>query len=100
MDVWSRSNERCTAKEVGGAKGWRGPTIDELKSLIDLSQHDPALPAGHPFSNIKSEIYWTATPHPTDDIVAWQVSFFSGEPVTDQKSGTRRMWCVLGSEKP
>ena len=85
-DVWSRSNERCATKEVGGQKGWRGPTVGELKTLIDPSQHDPALPAGHPFSNIKSE----------DDIVAWQVSFFSGEPVTDQKSGTRRMWCVLG----
>jgi uncharacterized protein DUF1566 len=94
-DVWSRSNERCTTKEVGRQKGWRGPSVDELKTLIDPTQHDPALPAGHPFSNIKSEIYWTSTPHPTDDIVAWQVSFFSGEPVTDQKSGTRRMWCVL-----
>lgn len=99
-DVWSRSNERCMGKTVGGQQGWRGPTIDELKTLIDLSQHDPALPAGHPFSNIKSEIYWTSTPHPTDDIVAWQVSFFSGEPVTDQKSGTRRMWCVLGESRP
>jgi len=98
-DVWSRSNARCTTKTVGGQQGWRGPTIDELKTLIDLSQHDPALPAGHPFSNIKSEIYWTSTPHPTDDIVAWQVSFFSGEPVTDQKSGTRRMWCVLGDSR-
>ena len=27
-----------------------------------------------------------STPHPTNDMVAWQVSFFSGEPVTDQKS--------------
>lgn len=94
-DVWSRSVERCKAKTVGGKTGWRAPTIQESKSLIDLSQRDPALPAGHPFLNIKSGIYWTATPHPTDDIVAWQVSFFSGEPVTDQKSGTRRMWCVL-----
>ena len=99
-DVWSRSNERCRTKTVGGQSGWRGPTIDELKTLIDPSQHDPALPAGHPFTNIKSEIYWTSTPHPTEDIVAWQVSFFSGEPVTDQKSGTRRMWCVWGSAKP
>jgi hypothetical protein len=98
-DVWSRSVARCATKEVGGQKGWRAPTVEELKTLIDTSQHDPALPAGHPFSNIKSEIYWTATPHPTDDIVAWQVSFFSGEPVTDQKSGTRRMWCLLG-ERP
>ncbi|MDF0642781.1 MAG: DUF1566 domain-containing protein [Nitrospira sp.] len=94
-DVWSRSIERCRTKEVGGRKTWRAPSVDELKTLIDPSQHDPALPPGHPFSNIKSEIYWTATPDPKDEIVAWQVSFFSGEPVTDQKSGTRRMWCVL-----
>ncbi|MDF2459147.1 MAG: uncharacterized protein K0S79_1563 [Nitrospira sp.] len=94
-DVWSRSNERCAVKEVGGRKGWRGPSVDELKTLIDPAQRDPALPAGHPFSNIKSEIFWTSTSDPKDDIVAWQVSFFSGEPVTDQKSGTRRMWCVL-----
>jgi hypothetical protein len=95
-DVWSRSVERCTTKTVGGQLGWRAPTVEELKSLIDLTQKDPALPLGHPFSNIKSAIYWTATPSPSDDIVAWQVSFFSGEAVTDQKSGTRRMWCVLG----
>ena len=63
-DVWSRSNERCAAKEVGGQTGWRGPSVDELKTLIDLSQQDPALPAGHPFSNIKSEIFWTSTPDP------------------------------------
>ena len=98
-DVWSRSVARCAAKEVGGQKGWRAPSVDELKTLIDTSQHDPALPAGHPFSNIKSEIYWTATPDPKDDIVAWQVSFFSGEPVTDQKSGTRRLWCLLDQAK-
>lgn len=94
-DVWSRSVERCKAKTVGGKSGWRAPTVEELKSLIDSSRKDPALPSGHPFSGIKSAIYWTATPSPRDEIVAWQVSFFSGEAVTDQKSGTRRMWCVL-----
>ena len=94
-DVWGASLSRCLTKDVGGQTGWRAPSIDELKTLIDRSERDPALPTGHPFLNIKSEIYWTATPHPTDDIVAWQVSFFSGEPVTDQKSGTRRLWCVL-----
>jgi hypothetical protein len=95
-DVWSRSNERCAAKDVGGEQGWRAPSLEELKTLIDPAQRDPALPPDHPFSNIKSEIYWTSTPDPKDDIVAWQVSFFTGEAVTDQKSGTRRMWCVLG----
>ena len=98
-DVWEASIARCAAKSVGGRQGWRAPSVDELKTLIDAEQRDPALPPGHPFSNIKSEIYWTATPHPKDDIVAWQVSFFSGEPVTDQKSGTRRVWCVLVAPK-
>jgi hypothetical protein len=95
-DTWSASVARCQTKSVGGRKGWRAPSVEELKSLIDASQTDPALPEGHPFSNIKSEIYWSATPSKSDDIVAWQVSFFTGEPVTDQKSGTRRIWCVLG----
>lgn len=96
-DVWSASVARCSVKTVGGQTGWRAPSVDELKSLVDPSQHDPALPSDHPFSNIRSAIFWTATPSPSDDIVAWQVSFFTGEAVTDQKSGTRRMWCVLGA---
>ena len=96
FDVWDRSVARCATKTVGGTQGWRAPSIDEIKTLVDLDQQDPSLPAGHPFRNIKSGIYWTATPHPKDEIVAWQQSFFSGQAVTDQKSGTRRLWCVLG----
>ena len=96
FDVWDQSIKRCATKTVGGQQGWRAPSIDEIKTLIDLDQQDPSLPAGHPFRNIKSGVYWTATPHLKDDIVAWQLSFLSGQPVTDQKSGMRRMWCVLG----
>ena len=99
FDVWERSVARCATKTVGGKQGWRAPTIDEIKTLVDVDQQDPSLPAGHPFRNIKSGIYWTATPHPKDDIVAWQQSFFSGQAVTDQKSGTRRLWCVLGEAR-
>ena len=96
FDGWSASLERCKAKLVGGQKGWGAPTIDELKSLIDSTQKDPALPEGHPFSNITSHVYWSATPSPSDDIVAWQVSFYTGSTGTDQKSLGRRVWCVLG----
>ena len=99
FDVWDRSVARCATKTVGGKQGWRAPSIDEIKTLVDLDQQDPSLPAGHPFRNIKAGIYWTATPHPKDDIVAWQQSFFSGQAVTDQKSGMRRLWCVLGEAR-
>lgn len=94
--VWSEAPGHCRAKTVGGRQGWRVPTVQELSSLLDQSQENPALPQGHPFSNIKSAIYWSATPSATDDIVAWHVSFLRGEAVTDQKSQTRRVWCLLG----
>jgi hypothetical protein len=93
--TWMEAGPYCAEKRIGGASGWRVPTVDELKSLIEPEQHDPALPRGHPFQNIKSAIYWTATPSERDDIVAWHVSFLSGEAATDQKSQTRRVWCVL-----
>jgi hypothetical protein len=92
--VWSDANPHCLEKTVGGRKGWRAPTVEELASLVDQNQHDPALPAGHPFTNVKSAIYWTTTPSPQDPITAWHVSFLSGEVMTDQKSQTRRVWCV------
>ncbi len=96
-DVWSRSLERCAPKAVGGQKGWRPPTIEEIKTLVDTDQNDPSLPAGHPFLGIRSEIFWTSTPDPKFDVVAWQQSFFTGQAVTDQKSGMRRLWCTLGA---
>ena len=36
-------------KNVGGRGGWRLPTVEELRSLIDLRRAIPALPSGHPF---------------------------------------------------
>lgn len=92
---WTEASAHCQAKTVGGETGWRLPSIKDLSTLIDSSQKDPALPSGHPFGNIKSSIFWSSTPSETDDIVAWHVSFFTGEAVTDQKSQTRRAWCML-----
>lgn len=36
---------------------WRLPNIVELKSLVDKSHFNPALPAGYPFSNINNISY-------------------------------------------
>jgi Protein of unknown function (DUF1566) len=92
--TWMEAPAHCADKRVGGEAGWRVPSVQELKTLIDPDQHDPALPPGHPFIKVRSAIFWTATASDKDDIVAWHVSFLSGEAVTDQKSQTRRVWCV------
>ena len=92
--TWTEAAAHCKEKTIGGQSGWRIPHVKELSSLVDSSQKDPALPPGHPFANIKSAVYWTDTPSANDEMVAWHVSFFTGEAVTDQKSQTRRVWCV------
>jgi hypothetical protein len=51
FDVWDRSVARCARKTVGGRQGWRAPTIDEIKTLVDPAQQDPSLSTGHPFRN-------------------------------------------------
>ena len=98
--TWTEAAAHCREKVADGQSGWRIPAVKELSTLMDSSQRDPALPAGHPFSNVKSAIYWTGTPSATDDMVAWHVSFFTGEAVTDQKSQTRRAWCVREGPVP
>ncbi|WP_457571329.1 Lcl C-terminal domain-containing protein [Desulfovulcanus sp.] len=39
---------------------WRLPNINELDSLVDASQHSPALPDNHPFLHVQ-EAYWSST---------------------------------------
>src|SRR6185295_735081 len=92
--TWTEAAAHSTEQSIGGQAGWRIPTAKELSGLIDASQRDPALPPGHPFTNIRSAVYWSGTPSANDEMVAWHVSFFTGEAVTDQKSQTRRAWCV------
>ena len=97
---WINALNHCDTRTTGGRSGWRLPTKEELASLVDTSQYDPALPGGHPFSNVKSAIYWTSTPSAKDPVLAWHVSFFSGEVVTDGKHLNRRVWCVRNRETP
>ena len=76
---------------------WNGvgarPSIDEIKTLVDLISRIPRYRPVIPFG-ISSLASIGPPLHPKDEIVAWQQSFFSGQSVTDQKSGTRRLWCA------
>jgi uncharacterized protein DUF1566 len=60
---WSVARFTCINKTVGGQKGWRLPSIPELTTLIDpsVAGPGPTLPSGHPFQNVQSANYWSAT---------------------------------------
>ena len=95
---WSGALAHCYQLEVGGRKGWRLPTIEELASLVDTSQPAPTLPAGHPFSNVQSSDYWSATTDASGPF-AWDVDFVDGHVSSGDKSfAFFFVWCVRGGQ--
>jgi len=57
---WSGALANVSTYAQKTGQPWRLPTINELESLVDASTHSPALPAGHPFLDIKDG-YWSST---------------------------------------
>ncbi len=94
--LWDKARRYCANKEVGGKKGWRLPSFAGLATLVDKTQGEPTLPANHPFSNVQSESYWSATTDANFPAVAWNVSFRSGGVAADSKSDRLFVWCARG----
>ena len=57
---------------------WRLPNVTELRNLLDLSKNAPALPAGHPFTSVANNGYWSSTSYEADHSQAWYVDMSSG----------------------
>jgi len=48
MGDWYDACDYCYNLALGGRKGWRLPTVEELSSLVDPLKSNPSLPDGHP----------------------------------------------------
>jgi Protein of unknown function (DUF1566) len=95
--TWEDAQIHCIALNKGNRGGWRLPTVQELRSLVDPTQVDPALPAGHPSSsNVQSSFYWSATTDARNASYAWAVYFGSGGVISGTKNNDFYGWCVRG----
>lgn len=73
---------------------WRLPNINELESLVDLTQHKPALPFGHPFKDCR-EIYWSSTTSMYEPDWAWALYMNKGAVGVGRKEYARfHVWAV------
>lgn len=93
---WRSGLQHCANRITGGRMGWRLPSLSELSSLVDPSAADPGprLPMGHPFLNVQSGVYWSASGRSDDAAVAWGVNFREGTAVGDGKTAQSLSWCV------
>ncbi|GJQ59598.1 MAG: DUF1566 domain-containing protein [Candidatus Scalindua sp. AMX11] len=73
---------------------WRLANLNELLSLIDRSMFGPALPSGHPFTNVPVSSYWTSTTIANDTTSAWAVGFDTGFLFDDLKGSANDVWCI------
>jgi hypothetical protein len=96
--TWTKAQDHCYDLDKGGRKGWHLPTVEQLASLIDTSESNPALPDGNPFNNVQSALYWTATTHASEIPNAWFVSFNNSDVNDTAKTEHSFAWCVRGGE--
>ena len=98
--MWEDAQVHCNQLPTGGRLGWRLPTLQELASLVDpyVRPPGPTLPAGHPFSNVQSSYYWSATTYADSTSFAWVVFFSNGAVEIVDKSRTPFVWCVRGGQ--
>lgn len=95
--VWEEALRVVAALNRGhGAARWRLPNINELESLVDCSTHGPALPADHPFTDVR-DVYWSATTSLYEPDWAWALYLDKGAVGVGQKSQARFcVWAVGG----
>jgi hypothetical protein len=100
MYTWTPAYDYCYALEVAGRNGWHLPTIEQLASLLDSNAAGaPKLPSGHPFSNVQSFNYWSASTYVGDYVYAMIVRFDIGSVHSNHKNGSNNhVWCVRGGQ--
>jgi hypothetical protein len=94
----------CNNLSKGNRKGWRLPTAQELASLVDPSPSvaSPTLPSGHPFTNVQSSGYWSASSYEgelgnSSQIATWVVDFSNGNVSSVfWNPSIYHVWCVRG----
>ena len=97
-DCNSLAEGSCGLTDGSVAGDWRLPNLRELESLIDYGKESPALPDGHPFTDVQSSYYWSSTTLVNDAGVAWFVYFGNGFVNGDAKSSSIYVWCVRGGQ--
>ncbi len=87
----------CLDLPLGNHSDWRLPTVEELGTLVDSSQYDPAVKEGL-FAHILSSNFWSFTTESFYPYSAWTVNFYTGGSGQLNKNYIRYFRCVRGKQ--
>jgi hypothetical protein len=89
----------CGLADGAVAGDWRLANRFELESLLDIENSFPALPTGHPFTNVETgDWYWSSTTYAMSTNNAWYVYFAHGIVYFYYKDSAVYSWCVRGGQ--
>ena len=98
-ETWDEAEEYCRNLEYEGYKGWRLPTIEEWGKMLDRKQKYPALPLGHPFSNVLTRKgFWSKTRHASGPLYVYHVDLWRGKTGYQSKKKSAHVWPVRYTE--
>ena len=99
-ETWATALASAAACNTGagyaGQTDWRLPNLREMLSLIDYGRSGPALPGGHPFTNVQLGYYWTSTTVASTPSSVWVVGTSGGFMDYGGKTFLQYVWMVRG----
>ena len=92
----SLASGSCGLSDGSAVGDWRLPNVNELESLVDARNASPALPTGHPFSNVQLSYYWSSSSYANYTGYAWLVYMRDGYVGSNYKAYNTYVWPVRG----
>lgn len=91
---WSQALTVIEDLRQKSGQNWHLPNINELESLVDVSNSSPALPLGHPFLDVQ-EVYWSSTSSGLQPDWSYALYMFKGAVGVGQKKAKFAVWPAL-----
>ncbi len=95
QDAEEKYIKKLNEKKYAGHNDWRFPNKDEIRSIIDYSQYNPAIDKWY-FPNCKIDLYWCSSTYEMQSYFAWVMFFGLGSATANGKSNLRYVRAVCG----